>query len=281
MKSGDTLVSLQKLVHNINRPQAQHTQKHLQPIQDGGAVKRRLDTSDGAFSVHAPQPQVVKINNRSAAGGVTKTAAPSAQMSAARCTRVPITSKQVGFVQSVAIPSTIDTTSPVSVYNIVPVMANQQAASGKTFVTNAAVNMLNVTSSVQLQPISMVQPTHFTLPTQIGNIVVQENGSFGGQWASAMQSVMSHSQAPSAPAQLSSHTHLIQLKNPNSDQFVAPPAVTSRLATHSDKGFERPQYLQRLTTLPDEPSQTDTWGAKSITRKRSKRNPSPRTFHDM
>ena len=56
------------------------------------------------------------------------------------------------------------------------------------------------------------------------------------------------------------------------------PAATM---TANDDGFEAPQYLHRLTSIPEQPSQGDTWGVRAIPRKRSKRTTSQRSPYDV
>ena len=256
----ETLLGLEKLVQNIDCQMQQNSANSQ--IHSETVLTNRAEVGDAAVYGRKTTPPHVGSRERLS----SKSSTANRHQPSLMCQQFPATTKQLGLVQSVGIQNTIDTACPVSVFNIVPVMTSESAA-GKTFVTSA-VNMLNVTPNVQLQPIPMVQPTQFTLPTQIGNIVVQENSNFNGQWASTMQPA-------SVSAQLAPHTQLVQLKNTSGSQFVAQPSA------RIEQGFERPQYLQRLTSVPDEPRQSDTWGAKNITRKRSKRNPSPRTFPDM
>ena len=58
-------------------------------------------------------------------------------------------------------------------------------------------------------------------------------------------------------------------------------ASTAAGLAANDAAFERPQYLQRLTSIPEQPSQGDTWGVRTIPRKRSKRTANQRSPYDV
>lgn len=66
-------------------------------------------------------------------------------------------------------------------------------------------------------------------------------------------------------------TYVPDLHLPVTSQHYSGSVVQHQQTPRADGGFERPQYLQRLTGMPEQPSQADTWGVRTISRKRSKR----------